>query len=224
MRKPLLIGIGGTCSNSGKTTIAVLLLQYLAKDSCGQPIIGKSFEAADPAAAEVTAPECVGTGKWGAIKYTKTELYASLVEDNSILSLKEKDTGRFLDAGAEDAIWVKSPPQALEEVLPLAMERLYYLDGLIIEGNSAIEFLKPDIVIFTFGGDKARWKTGIERLAGHSDIIVYENESELPEIVKTKRLFQRDSHGIHEVQEFFAVISGLIHERKTERRNNKKGC
>ena len=66
-----------------------------------------------------------------------------------------------------------------------------------------------------------RWKPGIERLVGISDIVVYENESELPEIAKTKRLFCGDGHGIKGGQDFFELVSDLIYERKTERRNNE---
>jgi hypothetical protein len=60
----------------------------------------------------------------------------------------------------------------LEELLSLALDRLFNLEGIVIEGNSAIEFLKSDIVIFIFGNDKERWKTGIESLVGISDIVI----------------------------------------------------
>ena len=109
----------------------------------------------------------------------------------------------------------------MEKLLSLALDRLFNLEGLVIEGNSAIEFLKSDIVIFIFGNDKERWKTGIESLVGISDIVIYEHESELPEIAKRKRLFCGDSHGIKGVQDFFELVSDLIYERKTDRRNNE---
>ena len=60
----------------------------------------------------------------------------------------------------------------MEKLLSLALDRLFNLEGLVIEGNSAIEFLKSDIVIFIFGNDKERWKTGIESLAGISDMVI----------------------------------------------------
>ena len=60
----------------------------------------------------------------------------------------------------------------MEGLLSLARDRLFNLEGLAIEGNGAIEFLKPDIVIFIFGNDKERWKTGIESLAGISDKVI----------------------------------------------------
>jgi len=197
MKRPFIIGVGGSCSNAGKTTLVCSLLEYFKKD---------------------------GLQKWGAIKYTKTELYASLVDDRGTLSQEDKDTGRFISAGADEVLWVKSPPQDLNELLPMAMGRLSWLDGLIVEGNSVIEFLNPDIVIFIFRNKKNLWKDGIERLVGISDIILYDYESELPEIAKTKRLFHGDMSTEKEIQDFFSFISDLIHERNSERRNNKKGC
>jgi len=220
MKRPFIIGVGGTCSNSGKTTAVVLLLKYLTQACSGQQATGNTDHA--PYAGAYQRRD--GFGRWGAIKYTKTELYASLVDDKAVLSRKDKDTGRFIEAGAEDVVWVKSPPEDLEDILPLALDRLSGLDGIVVEGNSAIEFLKPDIVIFIFGNRKERWKNGIEKLVGISDIIIYENESELPEIAKTKRLLHGSRSGIDEVSRFFALIAELIHEKNTERRNNKKSC
>jgi len=223
MTRPFIIGVGGVCSNSGKTTTAVSLLRYLSAGK-GQQATDSGGESTENVLPTPIHPKPGGSGKWGAIKYTKTELYASLVDDKAVLSSKHKDTGRFIGAGAEDVIWVKSPPEDLKDLLPMAIGRLSSLDGLVVEGNSAIEFLKPDIVIFTIGKNKECWKTGIEEILSISDIIVYENESDLPEISKTKRLFLSDGTGIREIQIFLKLISELIYERRTETRDNEKGC
>lgn len=220
MKRPFIIGVGGTSSNVGKTTTAVLLIRHLAA-GIKEQAKGTSGEDADYLLSLPDNPMTGGPGKWGAIKYTKTELYASLVDDKAVLSCKDKDTGRFLEAGAEEVIWVKSPPRDLKDLLPMAIDRLSCLDGLIVEGNSVIEFLKPDIVIFICGNDKKHWKAGFERLAAISDIIVYGNEAELPEIAKTKRLFFGDRSGIKEPQDFLEVISELINERKAAGRDNE---
>ena len=191
IKKPFTIGIGGTHSGSGKTTIAVALLKYLTKDK--QP--------------------------WGAVKYSKTTSQSSIVTDNKNLTEKGKDTFQLLMAGASDVVWVKSPPSRLDKVLPEAVKKLSGLDGIVIEGNSAIEFLKPDIVIFIFGEDKSRWKSGIERLFIDADIVLYRNESELPEIVKTKKLFHIDPSDIEEHKRFFKLIKKIIDEKRIERRD-----
>ena len=86
---------------------------------------------------------------WGAIKSTKTGLYTSVIEDEKALLQEGKDTARYLRAGAEKVLWVQGPGgEELKEALLLAMGKLAHLPGIIIEGNSAIELLKPDIVIF----------------------------------------------------------------------------
>jgi len=214
MKRPFIIGVGGTCSNSGKTTTAVSLLRYLSAGK-GQQATERGGKDIDNVLSTLIPPKRGGSEKWGAIKYTKTELYASLVDDKAVISRKDKDTGKFIEAGAEDVIWVKAPPQDLKDLLPIALGRLSCLDGLVVEGNSAIEFLKPDIVIFMIGKNRECWKTGIEEIVSISDIIVYENESGLPEISKTQRLFRSDGSGIKEIQIFLKLISDLIHERKT---------
>lgn len=191
MKKPFTIGIGGTHSGSGKTTIAAALIKYLTKDN----------------------------RRWGAIKYTKTRSQPLIVTGKKNLTAEGKDTFRLLMAGASEVVWVKSPASGLNKVLPEAAKKLSYLEGIIIEGNSAIEFLKPDIVIFIFGEDKNHWKSGIERLFTDADIILYQDESELPETAKTKRLFHVNPLDIEEHRGFFRLISRLTDERRTERRD-----
>lgn len=127
---------------------------------------------------------------WGAIKYTKTGLYASIVDDLETLSEDDKDTRRFLDSGAGRVLWVQAPPSELGEVLPLAVERLSDLRGIIVEGNSAIEFLMPDIIIFIFGNDSAEIKESARGLLERADVIVAE-EGVSPETKGGARRFRR---------------------------------
>lgn len=126
---------------------------------------------------------------WGAIKYTKTALYCSITDDLNILAKKDKDTGRLLDSGAERVLWVQSPPDEIADILPMAVERLSDLKGIIVEGNSAIEFLKPDIIIFIFGDDSSRIKESAKRILKIADAVVYRGSDEL--IVTSDRLKKR---------------------------------
>lgn len=110
---------------------------------------------------------------WGAIKYSRTDLYCSLTDELEVLSTENKDTKRLLDAGAARVQWVQSPPSELKEILPLAIDRLSDLKGIIIEGNSAIEFLKPDIIIFMFGVNPSILKESARGIPGKADMLVY---------------------------------------------------
>lgn len=142
MTRPILIGIGGAHSGSGKTTYASLLFQRLRG--------------------------------WGGIKYTKTDIYSSLVDERDVLLTEGKDTRRMLDAGAERVVWVKSPPSELGDLLPLAMEKLSDLKGVIVEGNSAIEFLVPDIIIFMFGNNSENLKESAKGILEKADVVLSE--------------------------------------------------
>lgn len=159
--KPFIIGVGGSYSGVGKTTLSECIL--------------RSFKQRKELDNTISSPVCSLINKrWGAIKYTKTAFFTSIVYDTSILEQQSKDTKRLLDAGAEDVLLVQSPPEQLEEVLPLAIEKLSDLDCIIVEGNSAIEFLKPDIVIFIKGLNKTI-KPSAERILSLSDIVIEED-------------------------------------------------
>ena len=129
---------------------------------------------------------------WGAIKYTKTSLYCSVVYDIETLSEQGKDTKIFLDSGAEKVLWVQSAYDNLLESLKMAVERLSYLKGIIIEGNSAIEALKPDVVIFIAGSEPERFKTSAQKILEMSDIVILDKEP-IFAIPEKAKIFYRDN-------------------------------
>lgn len=131
---------------------------------------------------------------WGAIKYTKTSFYSSIVDSPEILRQKNKDTNRLLDAGAQDVLWVQSPPEDLKEVLQIAIDRLSHLKGIILEGNSAVEALKPDIVVFVSGNEGL--KRGAEKILSMADAVIFDNNppKETPKTVKRFRLNNEEEY------------------------------
>lgn len=169
MKYPFLIGIGGAHSSVGKTTAAVAILKYLKQK--GQEAIGKRQKEKKNETYSLS-PIAYRLQKIGAIKYTKTAFYSSIIDDKSILMQENKDTCRLLDAGAEEVLLVQSPESELSEVLSIAMDRLSHLDGIIIEGNSAIEFLKPDVVVFIKDFNDKRIKASAEKIFRQADIII----------------------------------------------------
>lgn len=211
MDKPLIIGIGGTNSGVGKTTIAAAVLQYLTgnKRSAG----GRELKTP-----VIRTPAQADNKRWGAIKFTGTSSSrSSIVADKTILMEEGKDTSKMLNAGASDVLWVKSPRSGSDKVLPEAVKRLSYLDGIIVEGNSAIEFLKPAVVIFIIGDKKKLWKPGVERFAAIADILLYENGPEIPETGGRTKLFHKRLSNKEEYKGVLEQISGLLNE-KAERR------
>jgi molybdopterin-guanine dinucleotide biosynthesis protein len=110
-------------------------------------------------------------GRWGALKYTRTAFYTT-VSDETYDSPKSKDTDRLRRAGAERVIRIQAPPEQLQEPLDMAMALMADCDGVVTEGNSLIEFLNPDIVIFVFGRDRFRIKPSAKRIIQKADIVV----------------------------------------------------
>lgn len=151
MHKRVIIGIGGAHSTIGKTTLAAAIISHLMQH---------------PTYPFITTP------RLGAIKYTRTELYAALIEDETLIKQKNKDTARLSAAGAEKVLWIKSPHEKLEEHLALALSKLAHLDVIVIEGNSAIEFAMPDIVIFICGQSQDSVKASAKTLIGQADIVI----------------------------------------------------
>jgi LAO/AO transport system kinase len=188
-RKPFIIGIGGAHSSVGKTGLAVSIIRHLTPRQSAYPFGDRP--------------------RFGAIKYTKTPLYASLVDDASIIGRESKDTARLSEAGAERVLWIKSPRADLEELVPVALSRLADLDGIVIEGNSAIEFAKPDIVIFIIGESEKSIKPSAKTLLGQADIII------VPDTDWTVRLVSMTSARLHALRDYPYVfddeaIQGII--------------
>jgi ABC-type oligopeptide transport system ATPase subunit len=113
-------------------------------------------------------------GSWGAIKYTKTAFYTSV--RRSPEAPEDKDTSRLRRAGAGDVLWVQAPDAGLEEPMDMAVNLLAHCEGIVVEGNSPIEFLSPDIVIFVFGKDIGRLKPSALRIVKKADIVIYQDE------------------------------------------------
>jgi LAO/AO transport system kinase len=157
VRRPFTVGIAGAHSCSGKTSLASAILRRITKSPFRLPRGGAAL-------------------RWGAIKYSKSSLYTSLIDDPGTLRQEGKDTRIMLDAGAAEVLMVKAPREDLENVMPLAMDRLSGLDGVMIEGNSAIEFINPDIVLFMVRGDEERIKPSALQLKKSADIVILWDE------------------------------------------------
>jgi molybdopterin-guanine dinucleotide biosynthesis protein len=109
---------------------------------------------------------------FGAIKFTKSELYASVIDDPGIIAEKNKDTAVLSEAGAERVVWIKSPVSELENALDIALGKMTGLRGVIIEGNSPLGFLNPDLIIFVIGKDGEIKPSALE-IGEKADIIVF---------------------------------------------------
>ncbi len=184
-KPPFLIGICGAGSGSGKTAMAEELLSEAARR--GVPEV-KASASHDNFRETPGGSGHPAAGPWGAIKFTKTGIYTSVVTSPEVLREEGKDTARVLKAGAVRAVWVSSPGGAdLEEALRMAMDHLEGCSVVLVEGNSAVELLKPDIVIFM---SASFFKSGAEAALRGADIVFRPEGACIPaEIIRKDAVF-----------------------------------
>lgn len=109
---------------------------------------------------------------FGAIKFTRTPLFTSVVDDDNILRETGKDTAIYLESGAEKVVWIQSPGgEELEDALDIAFAKMEGIKGLIVEGNSPSSLINPNVIIFIIGED-GQLKPPAAAIACHADILV----------------------------------------------------
>jgi len=147
---------------------------------------------------------------WGAIKYTKTSLYSSITGDLEILLEEGKDTRKMKDAGAEQVLWVQAPSDELEKVIPQAVEMLSHLAGIIIEGNSAVNAVKSDIVLFVSGSPDL-FKNDAGHFLDTADIVLSDTDFSQG-IPEANRQYGKD-----DIEGYLRRLERIIEEKRTNR-------
>ena len=59
----------------------------------------------------------------------------------------ESDTSRFLAAGAVQSLWVRTEQGRLAEAMPALRRRLESARNVVMESNSVLKFLRPDLYL-----------------------------------------------------------------------------
>jgi molybdopterin-guanine dinucleotide biosynthesis protein MobB len=130
---------------------------------------------------------------FGAVKFTKTSLYTSVVDDEKTLGEPGKDTAMYLEAGAERVVWVQSPGgDELENALHIALAKMSGLKGVIIEGNSPLDFLVPQVVIFIIDGE-GQMKSSSEKACRKADIVVINSERHIKDSIFSSEILREDT-------------------------------
>jgi hypothetical protein len=152
--------IGGHSRSVGKTSVVAGLIAALAEfdwtalkiTQYGHGICSANGEACD----------CATTDHAWAISEEK---------DRS----GESDTSRFLIAGASRALWVRTEQGRLAEAMPALRQRIVQARNVIVESNSVLKFLRPDLYLTVLDPATADFKTSArEFLDLASAVILHE--------------------------------------------------
>ena len=154
-----IITVSGAHSNVGKTRVAEMLLKELKGWSGLKVTVLHNGPCP-------TARDC------GACDEMTSKF--SIVSDRNIIEEKGKDTERLKAQGAKEVLWLKAKPEGLREGLKKAIAKFSAKGGgprgIIIESNSALKYLKPDLAIFVKG--HRREKNSAQRAFKKADLII----------------------------------------------------
>jgi hypothetical protein len=153
----MLVAVGGHSRNIGKTSVVAGLIRALPHwnwtamkvTQFGHGICSVSGKSCDCG----LEPECP---------------YAIAQEQQP----NDSDSGRFLAAGARRSYWVRTATGHLENALP-AIRAIYAAsDNLIVESNSIVEFLSPDLYLVVLDFAQADFKTSTQRFLRRANACV----------------------------------------------------
>lgn len=152
-----LVVIGGHSRSVGKTSVVAGLISALPQfdwtavkiTQYGHGICSANGEACDCA---------TGDHSWA----------ISEEHDRS----GESDTSRFLVAGASRVFWVRSEQGRLAEAMPTLRARLDGARQVIIESNSVVRFLRPDLYLTILDPATADFKTSAREFLDRADAVV----------------------------------------------------
>lgn len=82
----------------------------------------------------------------------------------------ESDTSRFLVAGAARALWVRTEQGKLAEAMPALRERI--AGNVILESNSVMKFLKPDLYLTVLDPGTADFKNSAREFLDRADAVI----------------------------------------------------
>ncbi|MGI4757838.1 MAG: hypothetical protein ACRYGF_13425 [Janthinobacterium lividum] len=150
-----VVVVGGHTRNIGKTTLAAQILA-----------------AAD--------------GRWTAMKITQYghnvcsangEACDCATADHAIAISEERDsesgsdTSRMLAAGAERVLWVRTQQGSLQEAMPRIRKEIAAAGNILIESNSVLRFLRPDLYVAVLQPNVADFKPSALHYLDRADAL-----------------------------------------------------
>lgn len=84
----------------------------------------------------------------------------------------KSDTSRFLVAGAQRAWWVRTEQGCLAEAMPTVHRKLSEFENVILESNSILKFIRPDLYFTVLDPATPDFKTSAREALGLADAII----------------------------------------------------
>ena len=82
------------------------------------------------------------------------------------------DSARYLAAGAARSFWVRTRQGQLAEAMPRVRREIAGAENAIVESNSVLRFLQPDVFVSVLDAGVADFKESAKRYLDRADAIV----------------------------------------------------
>ncbi len=113
----------------------------------------------------------------------------------------DSDTSRFLAAGADHSWWVRTQQGHLAEAMPRIRKILASAQNAIIESNSILRFVKPDLYLTVLDPATADFKASAQNYLDRADAVLLHSgknsKTTAWERVSLKPVIDRPTFAIH---------------------------
>ena len=89
----------------------------------------------------------------------------------------ESDSSRFLVAGAARSLWVRTRQGMLAEAMPRLRQELAQAENAIVESNSVLRFLRPDLYITVLDASNPDFKASAKEFLDRADAVVLQDSA-----------------------------------------------
>lgn len=159
-----LIIVGGHSRNVGKTSVVAGLIAALPRMNW---LAGKITQFGHGVCSISAEPcECA---------LNETEHSWSL--DEEFDRSGESDTSRFLLAGAARVLWVRTKQGMLAEAMPALRKELASAENVILESNSVMKFLRPDLYFTVLDYANPDFKASALEFLDRADAVLLHAEN-----------------------------------------------
>lgn len=93
------------------------------------------------------------------------------------------DSGRYLEAGAKQSWWLRTRQGELAEAMPELRRLIASNDNVIIESNSVLDLIIPDVFVFVYEKSQDDFKLSAQRHYRRADLTVQIDTPNLGELV-----------------------------------------
>jgi hypothetical protein len=126
----------------------------------------------------------------------------------------ESDTSRFLVAGAARSLWVRTEQGRLAEAMPALRKRLESAGNVIMESNSVLKFLRPDLYLTVLDPATADFKNSAREFLDRADaVILHESGAAAWQAVSLKPVVTRPMFVVRPPQYVTAEIAEFVRGR-----------